>query len=164
MGEGRVCDNGKQAFVAVNGCAEPVTIQSASTSSGSAIFSVPDSAAQVVAQGTLSAPIEVDFVPTSVGMFTGTVSVQTDLQSSPFSLPLSGSGANAELEADSFTFSSSTLFPLSATPLPSSVQVSVNGVLLLPSDWSLDKNVLTIDSTVVLSPGDSIEVSYLECA
>ncbi len=164
MGDGQVCENGKQTFVGVNGCAQAVMIQSATVSSGGAIFSLPDSVAQVVAQGGTSAPIEVDFVPTSTGMFTGTVSVQTDLQSRPFSLTLSGSGADAQMETDSFTFSSSTLFPLSATPLPSSVQVTVNGALLSPSDWSLDKDVLTIDSTVVLNPGDFIEVSYLECA
>jgi hypothetical protein len=165
---GQFCANGKKMFVAVNGCAQDVTIQSTTLESGGPFSLVAGAVPQVVAQGGTSAPFEVGFGPKTAGTFYGSILIQTNLQTAPFVVGLQGSAVPGSLQTDTFTFKDSYEFPLSGTPDPSEgIQVTINGTALLQNDWSLaaPKNVVVIDRTVTLSPGDSVEISYhLACS
>ncbi len=103
LSNGQFCANGKRKFVGVNGCGQAVTVQSLTLDSAGGAYSlVSDSVPQTVAQGSTSAPFEVGFAPTSAGNFSGSVLVQTDLQSTPFGVGLTGTAVNGDKQTDKF--------------------------------------------------------------
>src|SRR5262249_12211974 len=85
ISNGQFCSNGKLKFVGVNGCAQPVTIQSVTPASAGGVFQMlNETVPQTVQQGATSTPFVVGFKPQSAGTFTGGALVQTDLQQTPF--------------------------------------------------------------------------------
>ena len=103
ISNGQFCANGKRKFVGVNGCAQAVTIQSATMEAGGSVYSfLSEQAPQVVAQGGTSTPFVVGFKPEMAGTFNGGALIQTDLQATPFGAGFSGSAVNGNVQTDHF--------------------------------------------------------------
>ncbi len=103
ISNGQFCANGKRKFVGVNGCAQSVTITGVTMEAGGGVYSfITEQVPQTVQQGGTSTPFEVGFKPLGAGTFTGTVLVQTDLQTTPFGVGLSGSAVNGNKQTDKF--------------------------------------------------------------
>jgi hypothetical protein len=103
ISNGQFCANGKRKFVGVNGCAQAVTIQSATMEAGGSVYSfLSAQAPQVVAQGGTSTPFVVGFKPEMAGTFNGGALIQTDLQATPFGAGFTGSAVNGNVQTDHF--------------------------------------------------------------
>jgi len=103
ISNGQFCANGKRKFVGVNGCAQAVTIQSATMGAGGGVYSfLSEDVPQVVAQGGTSTPFVVGFKPESAGTYTGGALIQTDLQTTPFGAGFTGSAVNGNKQTDHF--------------------------------------------------------------
>jgi hypothetical protein len=110
----------------VNGCAQPVTIRSATLSASAEFSLVSGSAPQTVAAGGASTPFEIGFKPVAAGSYSGGFLVQTDLQPTPFGAQMTGHAVEGYSQTDIFA-GGPTAFPLSGTPDPTTIMVYVNG-------------------------------------
>jgi hypothetical protein len=100
---GLACASTTKSFIAVNGCANWVTISDISVANDAADFGVAPLANPVVVYtGQTSAPFDVTFAPALTGHLLGQLAVQTDLQQGPFGVYLSGTATGARTWTDEF--------------------------------------------------------------
>jgi hypothetical protein len=105
---GQYCQNNHQQFVAVNNCAQPVTITNVSLGAGAPFdaLSTP-SLPFSVAPGVSSPPFVMGFKPTAPGDYYSPVKVQTDLLAVPFGLTVHGKALAGTQQSDTFQGQSS---------------------------------------------------------
>jgi hypothetical protein len=99
---GSYCTDETRQFVGVNTCDQPVTIQSATLTGGSAYVLTSGQTPQTIPAGHSSTPFEIGFQPVAPGTFAGNVLLQTDLQSEPYGLGLSGTAIAGNTLMDVF--------------------------------------------------------------
>jgi hypothetical protein len=99
---GQFCATETSQFVGVNGCAHPVTIDSATIVGSSAFVFTATSTPQLVPAGGSSTPFVVYLEPLSAGTFDANVLLQTDLQPTAFGVGLSGSAVDGTTTTDRF--------------------------------------------------------------
>jgi hypothetical protein len=162
ISNGQFCGNGKKRFVAFNGCTKEVQITSMNLTGGTPFSFDPGSLPVSVAPGMTSAPFTVGFMPTMAGTYNGGIQVQTDEQNEPYGVGLAGGAVAPPAQTDAFTFTGVDSFVLSSTPLASTLEVVLNGTTLTPNQWTYDgtANSVTIDSSITLSNGDQVLISY----
>ncbi len=114
----------KRDFVALNACAQDVTIQSVTYPSGYAL-SAPDTP-EVIAPGATSGQFELSFEPSTTGTADRSVTLQTDLQTAPYVLPLHALAVDLGVLTDVFRGTSDQL-PLSGQPDPSTLSIFLDG-------------------------------------
>ena len=100
---GAFCQTSQRHFVAINNCAEGVTLTDVAFGGGGAFDQIASPALPLgLAPGSLSAPFAIGFAPTSEGDFYDSVEVQTDLQGQPFGLTMHGKAIAATQHTDTF--------------------------------------------------------------
>jgi hypothetical protein len=170
MSNGQFCSTGKRSVVAVNGCPFSVTVESATIVPAESPFRVIDPSFPLVVDPTAGPPFLIGFDGTaSPGTYFATLAIQTDLQTDPYVVALQGTIWTPPTYTDTFTGQALFLnrqFPLSATPVASSIAVSLNGTALSGGDWSYDDlaNTVVLGSDVTLQSSDILSISYwLSC-
>ena len=98
-----------RAFVARNGCAQPVTISGAAVTSASNVFSFASATSPVTLDAGQSTSFDLTFSPTVAAEYFGSAQVQTDVQATPFSVFLSGTLSPSATWTDRFGGEVSTL-------------------------------------------------------
>jgi hypothetical protein len=164
VGFGPCAPGYKRTFEAVNGCAQPVTLQSMTLVDAGAFTLSGGDLPEVIPQGQVSSPFTVTFPGGEAGNYEATILIQTDLISAPFTVTLQAVVAQGAPQTDTFTFSGNYLFLLTGIPDRDGPSVTVNGTVLWEGlDWSFDliSNIVAIDSTWrTLNDGDQVEISY----
>ena len=104
ISNGQFCANGKRKFVGVNGCAQSVTIQSATMAAGGGVYSfLSEQAPQVVAQGGTSTPFVVGFKPRVGGdVHAAARWCRRIFRPTPFGAGFSGSAVDGDTQTDKF--------------------------------------------------------------
>jgi hypothetical protein len=172
MGNGQFCTTGKRGVVAINSCPFSVTIDSATIVPAESPFRVIDPSFPLLVEpnaATARILVGLDGWNEPPGTYSATLVIQTDLQAAPYTVALQGTLPTPPTYTDTFTGQAlflSRQFPLSATPVATSVAVSLDGTALSGGDWFYDDlaNTVALDSNVALQPTDILSVSYwLSC-
>jgi hypothetical protein len=174
LSDGQYCARGKRAFTAGNGCPFDVTIESASISPADTPWIlIGPTLPIIVGQGASSPRFDIGFGPiTQPGAYlaTMTLSVQGESQNAEEGIYLETTVPTPPTWTDRFTGSAlflSRQFPLSGTPVVSSLVVSLNAAQLAANDWSYNDiaNTIVLGDAVVLEKSDVLSVSYWpECS
>jgi hypothetical protein len=101
MNDGLFCGVSPRQVSAINNCGKSVTITTASIS-GSSAYSVTSGAAPQIISAGSTMPFLIGFHPTAAGIFDATLLLQTDRQTIPFGVGLSGTASAGTQQVDSF--------------------------------------------------------------